>query len=195
MESIINKIKEDAEREGQRIESDMTDTVGRKIREAEQEAAGIILEAEKRSRSRARELKERMLTAMGLENRNQLLSEKQQLIQEAFKHALKSLETLPDNRYREIIKKLLLAIREVGEVIVSPKDTKRFNNEFLAEVNRELAGRRKGSGKLQFSQEQREMRGGFILRRGKQEINASFESILQERQEELETELERILFK
>ncbi len=194
MESILAKIREDAEKEGQRTGSDMADAVERSTREAEQKAAGIILEAEQQSRSRARELKERMISAAGLENRNLLLSEKQRLIQEAFENALRALEAFPDDRYREIIKKLLRGIGGEGEIIVSPKDAKRLGNNFLAEVNRELKSRPGKSGQLRFSQEQREMRGGFVLRRGRHEINASFEAILQEKWEELESELDRILF-
>lgn len=195
MESILAKIKEDAEKEGQRIASDTAGTVERKIREAEQGAAGIILEAEKRSRSRARELKDRILSAAGMDNRNFLLSEKQRLIQEVFENTLKALEALPDDKYREIIKKLLQRIAGEGEIIVSPKDAKRLGDKFLVEVNRELKGRPKGSGQIRLSQEQREMRGGFVLRCGRHEINASFGAILRERWEELESELDRILFK
>ncbi len=194
MESILAKIREDAEKEGQRTGSDMADAVERSTREAEQKAAGIILEAEQQSRSRARELKERMISAAGLENRNLLLSEKQRLIQEAFENALRALETLPNDRYREIVKKLLRGIGGEGEIIVSSKDAKRLGNNFLAEVNRELKSRPGKSGQIRFSQEQREMRGGFVLRRGRHEINASFEAILQEKWEELESELDRILF-
>ncbi len=194
MESILAKIKEDAEREGQRIGSDTADAVERSTKEAEQKAAGIILEAEKQSRSRARELKGRMLSAAGLENRNLLLSEKQRMIQEAFENTLKALEALPDDRYREIVKKLLRGIGEEGEIIVSSKDAKRLGNNFLAEVNRELKNRPGKSGQIRFSQERREMRGGFVLHRGRHEINASFAAILQQRWEELEAELDRILF-
>ena len=108
-------------------------------------------------------------------------------LEEAYKKALAKLERLGKKSYQDIIKKMLLKVAKSGpgEVIISREDRKRITPSFLKSINKELM----------ISKEEREISGGFILKRKKIEINNSFESLLRSKREELESRLVRILFK
>lgn len=97
--------------------------------------------------------------------------------------------------YFKLMEDLLLKAVEDGdeEVIISEKTMRKLGNDFLGRVNQRLrTGGKKGE--LSLAEEKRQVGSGFILRKGKKEVNCSFESLLGSKREELEGEVARILF-
>jgi vacuolar-type H+-ATPase subunit E/Vma4 len=136
-----------------------------------------------------------MISRAQAELRKDLLAEKQKLIEQVFEMALKSVARLPEGQYAAMMVKLLLEGVEAGdqEVIVAEADRGRNWPEILAGANRELsaAGHK---GRLALSGERRTMSGGFILRKGKCEVNCDLAQVFKALRETMESDIVRNLF-
>lgn len=115
------------------------------------------------------------------------------IVDEAFAQAQQQLQNLSDEDYQKLCSKLMLEAVETGdeEVIVDNNET-RIDHEFIKQINRELGPGYKGN--LRLSDERQNLRGGFILKRGKIKNNISFEVLLAQARKELEIELAKELF-
>ena len=84
---------------------------------------------------------------------------------------------------------MLLDVVKTGkeEIILSNKDRKVLDRDWLENVNHELLKGKGVSGKLKFADETRDITGGFILKDGRIEVNNSFEAILKYNQSEMES--------
>ena len=69
----------------------------------------------------------------------------------------------------------------------------RPSEELLEEVNQQLLESGK-TGELTLSQDTYNMFGGFVLRRGKIELNSTFETLFKLSREELEADVSKLLF-
>ncbi len=193
-EDILKRIREDGRKEAERVEKEAEKEAENILEEAKKEALSVKERILRDAQDSIRDEKKWILTMANLEARKKVLAKKQDLIEEVFREALNHLGHLSDKEYQETIKKMLLATVESGEeeVIISSGE-KRITPEVLKKVNKELSAKG-GPGKLKFSSERREFQGGFILKAGRKEINSTFDSLFQERREELEAEVAGILF-
>jgi V/A-type H+-transporting ATPase subunit E len=97
--------------------------------------------------------------------------------------------------YKELMTGLLIAAAESSdeEVVVAESDKDKISAELLEKVNQKLrVGGKKG--KLTLSAENRNIPGGFVLRKGRKEINCSLQTIFATGRIELESEVAVILF-
>jgi len=185
LEKITQKILKDAKDQAQNI-------IGQAQREGEEIIAQETKKAESlkedilfRASRQAAEEKKRVLTMAELESRNALLAARQALVKEVFEEALRRLQSLSDQEYRALLKRMFLKMAQGGEeVIVSPADRTRISQDFLEELNLNLS----------LSSETRPIKGGFILRKGGVEINNSFDLLIYSLREEFEPEIVKILF-
>jgi V/A-type H+-transporting ATPase subunit E len=140
-DKIKSKIMEDANARAMQIEeqakAEAEDIVNRALREAELKEAEILKKAE----SDGMNVYKRMLAVAELEGRKSTLGAKQDMITLAFKKALEKLCALPDNEYQRLIEDMAVksAITGDGEILLSEKDTKRMNAEFIENINRRQA--------------------------------------------------------
>jgi V/A-type H+-transporting ATPase subunit E len=192
---LRNKIISDAEAEARRI-----------VEEGESEAAGIKAEAESQAREIASEFAEkaqaradeyirRQISLRELEARKAVLAEKGALIDDVFAKALEELRERDRKRGYTITRKLLLSAVETGdeEIILSPEDKRHMEASFIKALNAELvkAGKR---GEVTIAGETRDIKGGFVLRRGRAETNASFDTLLAMLRDDIEIEIADTLF-
>ena len=195
IDRIVRKIMEDAEAEAKAL-------LAKADREAERvraEAAKTVAEIEKKAQEaavrEADEHRRRVVSRAQADMRKELLSVKQGLIADAFQRALRAFTELKEDKFRALMEKLLLECLEDGdeEVIVAPHDNLEDWTSLLAEVNRKLSAQKR-KGALVLSQERREMAGGFVLRKGKVEINCDLKLIVESMREGLEFEVARTLW-
>jgi V/A-type H+-transporting ATPase subunit E len=194
-EKLKQKILNDAEAEARKI-----------IEEGEAEARGITdqarAEAEKaaseyhaKAEADAAEHIRRKTSLRELEARKAVLAEKGRLIEEVYDKVLESLREKDRAGGYALTRDLLLKAVETGteEIIVAPEDRKAIDKSFVDGLNAELvkAGKK---GQLTLSEETREIRGGFILKRGRAESNSSFDTLLTMLKDDVETEVADILF-
>ena len=195
IDRLTQKIIEDAEAEVTEIRASGDE----EIEIVKADTARAIAEVEKRAQedgdTEAAELRRRILSRAQAEMRKELLADKQELIGQAFQEAFQSLVDLDERSYAKLMKKLLLESLERGdeEVIVAPEDRGRGWDAVLSEVNRELSARNM-KGAVTLSDESRPMAAGFMLRKGKKEINCALDLVVNSLREELEFEVARTLF-
>lgn len=191
---IRQKILADADAEARSIAAEAERT----IEAIEAETAKTVTEIEKKAQdeaaNQAKEQKRRMISRAHAEMRKELLEEKQHLIDQAFQKVLHSVIEMDDSKYSALMKRLLSESVEGGdeEVIVAAQERGRNWTETISEANKELSA--KGlKGALTLSQETRSMAGGFVLRKGKKEVNCDLELLVESLREELEAEVARVL--
>ncbi len=192
---ITKKILQNAEDEARVIEETARDTYEKRLAKAHRKIAKTRETEKARIHAEAEREKERIIQSADLEFRKNTLAMKQQVISDSFDAALKEVVNKDDHEYREIIRRLMLKSVEMGdeEVIINEHDSARITADFITAINAELKKQGK-KGELQYSHEKGTFTGGFILRRGKIEINATFKKIMNRNRDILEPEINKILF-
>ncbi|HZK27153.1 MAG TPA: V-type ATP synthase subunit E family protein [Thermoclostridium sp.] len=195
MEKIKSKILEDAQNKITQI-----------LEQAKQQAEEIKNDALKESESKRAEILEkgeakgketyrRMLSMAGLEGRKEILKAKQDVVEEAFTSAMEKLRSLPDEDYQKLIEDMAVAAakNECGEILLSEKDRKRLNDDFLKNINVRIASKGENT-EFVMSGDNIKTSGGFILRYGEMEINSTFEIMFEMLKPEIENDVVDILF-
>ncbi|HEX30665.1 TPA: hypothetical protein ENG04_11350 [Candidatus Poribacteria bacterium] len=195
LEDILRKIEEDARREADKILSEARARAKEILHSAEQEAERIRENLLEEARREAQTHKSRLISMAQLDMRKEILQEKQNLIDQVFQIALERLVGMEDEEYRELIREMLKQVAEHGdeEIILCERDKSRISQGFIQALNKELESEGK-PGKLSIAEETGDFSGGFILRRGKIELNNSFDALLQAAKDEMRSELSQILF-
>ncbi|MDK2903247.1 MAG: V/A-type H+/Na+-transporting ATPase subunit [Clostridiales bacterium] len=195
IDSIVRRIEDDARKNAEqklddaRIEADdIIDAARKKAHDIE---SSILNKAE----SDAAEVKRRIHMAAQLRMRKDVLAAKQEMIDKAFEQALRRIEAMDAEDYRQYIRRWLLSsdINGDEEVIISESDAERITPEFIASINEELKAVGKPASMF-VSDERRDMRGGFVLKRGSIEMNSSVEAVIHMKRDELESDIARVLF-
>jgi len=194
LEKIIAKIKDDAQREADRIKGQAESKASRIVEDAKKQANENKTQLIEEAKEKASRHKERQLSMAALNFRKQILEEKQKAIDLAFEKAMEYLLSLDEQKYLDLLEGLIIDSAQIGdeELILSPKDQKRLYQGFIESLNVKLGSQDKKS-ELKISDETRDINGGVILRRGKIEVNSSFESLLESSRDDLEAEVSNLL--
>ena len=194
LDKILAKIKDDAQREADRIKGQASAKASRIIEDAKKQASSTKVQLIDEAKERASQHKKRQVSMASLDFRKAVLGEKQKAIDLAFEKAMEQLLSLSDQKCLELLEELIFDSAEVGdeELFLSPKDKKRIYQGFIESLNVKLNASGK-KGELQIAEETRDIIGGVILRREKIEINSSFESLLESSRDDLEAEVSKLL--
>lgn len=193
---ITNQIIDDAKAKVKLIKDDALS----KAKEVEDKAK---VEADKKkeqiidqANKDAQEQKRRIIGMAQLETRKEMLAAKQEIISAVLDRLMDNLAGMDDQTYLELMEKLLFRVIERGDetIVCSSRDRQRIADSFWVKINKELVERGK-KGALVVSPQTRDIAGGFIALSAGVEINCSFESLLEMKKEELESEVAAILFK
>ena len=192
-EQVVEKILSDARGEAEAIKRKADEKEAAEQKKFEAELAEYKKQTELLAKKAASDEKAHLLAGARMEIAKEYLAEKRKILDEIFAKARKELQDLPDDKYQEIMKKLMLSAVETGdeEVIVDTNE-KRIDQKFIQQVNHELGPGY--HGKLRLSDERRDIGCGFILRRGKIKNNASLDVLLTKAREALEIELAKEVF-
>ena len=189
IEKIIARIRQDAQAEidalMEQARSEAAGVEENFRREAQAEAEALAAKAQKA----AAEREERMVSSAQMEKRKRLLAARQEMVDQVYETALEELCALPHKTYVETLTALLLRASTNGkeEVVFSKADRERVGEEAVAAAN--------ARGKqLTLSEETRPIRGGFILKNGRVEINCSFETLMHLQKSQSAAEVAAILF-
>jgi len=193
--AIIEKILSDAKKEADDIRASFHKEVEALEKKKDQEIEKIKTEAAKEAKLRAEEVVKRQLSSRQMEVRKSLLEFKQGLIDQIFDLAYKRVDSLKNEEYRDFIKTLFFKAVEKGdeEVIIGKKDVKQITPSFIQAINREMKKTGK-KGKLHLGSPSPNIDRGFILRRGRKEVNVTLSALFTSAREELESEAADILF-
>lgn len=193
-EKLIDKIKDDAQKDAERYWQDAENKKQALRAALEFELEKSAAQIERGAKEAMAENERRMTAIYDLEYRKQLLAAKQEMMGSARDLALQMLLALSDAAYIALMKEKLLDCAKTGKgAIAVGRDEKRLGEVFLADVNAELK-KKAGQGAVTMLPERRDIKGGFIYIEGGLEINMSLEALLGEAWHETETDVAKILF-
>lgn len=192
-EQVINKILTEARQQAEAIVQEATEKRDEKMRQLEDELSAYREETDRLAAEAAEDRRSRMLAAARMENARAMLKAKTELLDEVFARAEDRIAKMPDESYKALITKLMSQAVETGdEEVIVGKDEKRITGDFIKQVNRQLGTGFKGN--LRLSDRRAEIKGGFILKRGRVQVNAAVEVLVERLREAMEMELASRLF-
>ena len=208
IDNIIARIEEDAQNEVNKILADArakAEEISARYAALAAKETEAILEKGKKS---ADDRTVRLQGVAGLDARKMLLRTKQEMIDLAFGNAVAKLRALEGEDYIETLARLGVSAAQTGneEVILSADDREKYDKEVVSRIN-ELLNDEEGISRIitaagkflrgegvKLSDEVREISGGLILKDGDLEVDASFETIVNQMRESLAGDVAEILF-
>jgi len=192
-EQVINKILAEARQQAEAIVQEASEKRDQKMRQLEDELSAYREETERLAVEAAEDRRSRMLATARMENARAMLKAKTELLDEVFAGAEDRIAKMPDEQYKALVTKLMSQAVETGdEEVIVGKDEKRITGDLIKQVNRQLGTGFKGN--LRLSDQRADIKGGFILKRGRVQVNAAVEVLVGRLREAMEMELAARLF-
>jgi len=192
-EQVVKKILADAQADADRIKADADQRCALIEAQLQTDKAAFRAETRKLAAEAAQDKLSRMLAGARMEVRRDYLAAKRALLEGVTQKAAKHLAALPENEYQKLMTDLMIKAVETGdeEVVIGANES-RINEKLIKDVNRQLGPGYRGN--LHLARDRAGISGGFILRRGKVQVNVSIEVLIQRAREELEMTLTNELF-
>ena len=192
-EQVVEKILSEARRQADKLKAEAQQKAAAAEAQLETELAQYGKQTEELAAQAAEDKKARMLAAANMEIKKEYLAAKVALLDEVFEKVRQRIKELSDKEYESFITHLMTKAVQTGdEEVLIGADEKRIDHGLIKQINRKLAPGYKGN--LQLGQDRAAIDGGFILRRGKIQVNASIEVLLAEARDKFEMELGEELF-
>ncbi len=190
IESITSLIKQEATENAEKIISEANKTANEILAEAKKAANEKTKAAVTSQKAEADAVINKAKSAAELQKRRDLLSAKQEIITEIIEKAKKTLSSLPDKEYFELLIKLVKKYEtgQEGVLALGANDLKRVPSDF------EESLKKASENKLTLSKEPINIKNGFLLLYGGIDINLSFDSLFDENLEELTDKVSAIVF-
>jgi V/A-type H+-transporting ATPase subunit E len=191
IDNITSKILSDAKNSADSSLMNAENTKQEIINKAKTEAEALIKTEAERAAKDVEDLKSRKVSAAELQGRKMLLSAKQEAIKNSFDATIHKLKAMPEDEYLNFLVQEILRIPDCeGSIVLNAKDRENIGERLVKTVNEKL-----GAEKVALSEDTVETSGGFVLKRGKVEINNTFETLLDAMRDELTGEIANVLFK
>lgn len=190
IEKITSKIIGDAQAEA-RAALEQAQAEGAEIlSEAKAEADRILSRAEADGRSEKEKLISRRRAVADIDGRKIVLEEKQKLIADCFDRAVEKIASMDAEPYVDFLVRLLASAGETsGELILSPADAEKIGKKLTAAAAKAIPG-----SDFTLSEETRNIKGGFLLKKGSVYVNCAVEALVDEAREELVGDVAARLF-
>ena len=191
LESIINQIAGDGQTEASEILAEARTTAGEIAEDAKARGAEKVRAVLKDGERRAQDIRDRAQSAAELEQRNQMLVFKQELIREAVDAAKTSLENAPDEEYFSTLLTLYKRFAQEGrgEMYLNKKDIDRLPDDFLARMRKAVP-----EAEVTISPKPQKIESGFLLVYGGVDINCTFRAIFEDASDQLRDAAGKLLF-
>ncbi len=191
-DKLLARILEDAKAEAARIEAAAAAEAEAIAEKAEKEAAAIAAEAEAKAAAALHEVVEHAETAAKLDARKQALGAKRAVLDEAFAAALEKLNALAGEARISLLVKMASLEADGGETVAFAPAEEAAAASVLDKVNAALAAA--GKAPLALGAADASIQGGFKLLSGGYEKDCSFEAMLREARDRLESGVAKRLF-
>ena len=184
IESITKRIEAEAEAYAAERKKEAEAKKKDILADANTEADKIKADAKARADKDSKLLIERRESVAGLESRKMQLTAKQEIIAESFDGALEKLLNMKDSDYLDFLSKQLKSFaKEGGEILLNAADKKKYGDK-LAKLY----------DTLKLADDDADIKGGFILKQGDIAINCSVEKLLENKKEEIISDIAKKLF-
>lgn len=190
---VVDKIVGEAKAEAEGIIAEAKNRLAEERKRFDSKMESFNKDTETLANDAAEEKKSRMLATARMDMKKEYVQAKSELLAEVFEKAKEKIKSLPDDQYVALVSGLMTKIVETGdeEVVVGSGES-RINDNLIKNVNRQLGPGFKGN--LRLAADKADIDGGFILRRGKIQINVSTDVMVSQAREVLEMELATELF-
>ena len=190
---VVDKILAEAHAEADVIRDEAQREVSEESARFDAQIGTFKEETESLCAAAAAERKSRILAASRMEMKKAYAQVKGRLLDAVFAKAKDLITSLPDEEYEDFISELMVKAAESGdeEVVIGRSET-RIDQHLVKKVNRQLGLGFKGN--LRMASDRADIGSGFILRRGKVQVNVSAEVLIAQGREALEVELSAELF-
>jgi len=193
-EQVVQKILSEANAKAEKIVHDAKAKAAEQASQLENEMTDFDAETGRLAEAAAEDKLQRMLANARMTHGKQTLAAKVAILDDVFKQAKKAVNMLPDEQYLSLMTALMKRSVETGdEEVIVGKDERRINEQFISRLNGELGSGFKGNLRLSSSR-RADITGGFILSRGKVQINATTDVLIESLRESMEIELAQELF-
>ena len=192
-EQVVEKILSEARAEAEQIKAAAAEKCAAAEAELNSELADYEKQTQGLAEQAAEDKKARMLATANMEIKKEYLAAKVALLDEVFGKVRERIKGLSDSEYENLITSLMIKAVESGDeqVIVGAAE-ERIGHALIKQINRKLGPGYKGN--LSLSGERANIGAGFILKRGKIQVNVSIEVLLTEARDKFEMELVEELF-
>lgn len=193
LDKMINQILDEANNSANKILEDARAGAEDIMNKAREEAGALQKDMEKRLEADIRNYKERVASSADLQRRTSLLEAKQEMISAVVDKAYGVFVSKSGEEYFQVIREMLkkFVLPQDGEIYFSKKDLDQMPADFEKEIQEIAAS---AGGSLKLSKEAKELDGGFILAYGGIEENCSFKALFASRKDDLQDQVQRVLF-
>ncbi|MHC4551705.1 MAG: V-type ATP synthase subunit E [Planctomycetota bacterium] len=192
-EQVVDKILAEAKAQAEGIVDEAKAKAAEQKARLDSDIADFDNKTKEMAKAAAEDKQQRMLASARMNNGRQTLAAKVEILDTVFEKAKAAVSGLSDEQYLSLMTALVKQAVETGdEEVVIGKNEKRINADFVKKVNRELGTGFKGN--LRLSNEKADITGGFILTRGKVQVNASTDVMIDALRETMGIELLEQLF-
>ncbi|MDR1740397.1 MAG: V-type ATP synthase subunit E [Synergistaceae bacterium] len=186
---IKAKISADAEARVKAIESDGARSVESVMKKADDEIRAARTSYKERFAKEGPEILRRREIVAGLDAAKIDLGVKQRLVSEAFAGALRILSELPREKYLSFVQSLMERAASSDDAVLFVGNNEQYiDGAWLDSYNASHSSR------VSFAPERLPIRGGFVLRRGKIDVNCSWEMLVTDARPDLEADVVKQLF-
>lgn len=190
IEKITSKIVSDAESTAQVTLDEAKAECDAILARADSEAEKVLKEAQERGQSEKEKLISRRKAVADIDGRKIILEEKQKLIAECFDEAIERISSMKKEEYVTFLVGLVKKTGETeGQLILNERDAASVGADLVNVLSKELA-----DSKITLSKETKNIKGGFLLKKGSIYINGTVEALVEEAKEDLVGEVAAQLF-
>lgn len=184
VDKIIDQILAKAQAESDAIIEEANKKAEEILRESETETAGLTASIKAKSDAELKGFESRIESSMDLNRRRALLAARQEVITDVLGKAYDRLDKQSDDRYFEMILKLLSKNVQPmeGKIAFSSRDMSRLPSGFEAQCNEAAKA---AGGSLVLSDTPRSIENGFVLIYGDIEENCSLRALFDASRDEL----------
>ena len=192
LDRIKNAIVDEARKEADRVREAGRKKADEKYAKAEAELKAQLQQRLRDAEETQRDAANRATIALRSQLGMELLTAKNEQVDKVFDRALDKAVNLPNNGYRVLMMKWLKAAPagEPGQLVLNDRDRKAFGQQLVNDLNK----LRSKEAALTLSPETAAIRGGFVLRTVKYEIDRSLDSLIAKLKEEMAPEVASVLF-
>ena len=193
-EQVVSKILSEARVQAEQIVGEAKEKCAAEEAALNEQIAEYDKETETLAAQAGQDKTDRMMAGARMQLAKEHLAAKGEILDEVFAKAKEQIKKLDDKEYVDLMNRLLLKAVETGdEEVMIGKNEKLIDMNFIKHVNRSLGPGFKGN--LRLSNENADIEGGFILKRGKIKTNVSVDVLVEQIRGDIEIELAGELFK
>ncbi|HUW32841.1 MAG TPA: V-type ATP synthase subunit E [Planctomycetota bacterium] len=192
VDRIKTAILSEAGKEAERIRTAGRKKADEKFRAAEHQLTARLRQRLQDAEQHQRDLANRGTVTLRSQLSMELLAAKNELVDKVVDKALDNVVNLPNNGYRVLLMKWLKNAPqgEPGELVLNERDRKAFGQQLVSDLNRVRAK----EAALVLGQQALPIRGGFVLRTERYEIDRTLDSLIVKLKEEMAPEIASQLF-